>query len=140
MSDIDTLFAESADWLQGELIKAGDLKADTEVVKQNIDKLKKAAAESFSDKLATKLVDTHTTPLRRVVGLLPIDELADLAEILISIESLKERVTRTTESVGGPVDVAVISKSDGFIWIKRKHYFDPALNSRYFARKGMSHG
>jgi hypothetical protein len=36
------------------------------------------------------------------------------------------------ESVGGPVDVAVISKGDGFIWIKRKHYFSPDLNSQFF--------
>jgi hypothetical protein len=27
----------------------------------------------------------------------------------------------------------VISKGDGFIWIKRKHYFDPALNYHFFA-------
>ena len=39
------------------------------------------------------------------------------------------------ETVGGPVDVAVISKGDGFIWIRRKHYFDPALNTRYFDRQ-----
>ena len=36
--------------------------------------------------------------------------------------------------MGGPVDVAVISKGDGFIWIKRKHYFSPELNIRYFER------
>ena len=36
------------------------------------------------------------------------------------------------ESVGGPVDVAIFSKGDGFIWIKRKHYFAPALNRCYF--------
>ncbi len=42
---------------------------------------------------------------------------------------------RPTESVGGPIDVAVISKADGFIWIKRKHYFDPALNPRFLARQ-----
>ena len=32
-----------------------------------------------------------------------------------------------------PIDVAVISKGDGFIWIKRKHYFNPALNHQFFA-------
>jgi len=36
--------------------------------------------------------------------------------------------------VVGPVDVAVISKGDGLIWIKRKHYFAPDLNHRYFDR------
>jgi hypothetical protein len=38
-----------------------------------------------------------------------------------------------TETVGGPVDVAVISKGDGFVWIKRKHYFRPELNPGFFS-------
>ena len=50
-------------------------------------------------------------------------------------QSLKERVTQPTESVGGAIDVAVISKGDGFIWIKRKRYFDPDLNLRFIAKK-----
>jgi hypothetical protein len=37
--------------------------------------------------------------------------------------------------VGGSVDVAVISKKDGFIWIKRKHYFQPDKNYHFFNRK-----
>jgi hypothetical protein len=77
-------------------------------------------------------------PLKRAIGMLSIGELAELAETLVSIESLKERVTRPSDSVSGPIDVAVVSKSDGFIWIKRKHYFDPSLNSRYFSRKQTS--
>ena len=72
--------------------------------------------------------------MRRVVGSLPVDELAELAETLVSIESLKERVTTDEESVGGPIDVAVISKGDGFVWIKRKHYFDKELNPAFFSR------
>lgn len=36
------------------------------------------------------------------------------------------------ETVGGPVDVAVISKGDGFVWINRKHYFKPELNTQFF--------
>ena len=63
------------------------------------------------------------------------DEMAELAETLVELQSLKEKVTKPTESVGGPIDVAVISKADGFIWIKRKHYFDPALNPRFLARQ-----
>ena len=37
------------------------------------------------------------------------------------------------ETVGGPIDVAVISKGDGFIWIERKHYFRPELNPHFFS-------
>jgi len=38
-----------------------------------------------------------------------------------------------TDTVALPIDVAVISKGDGFIWIKRKHYFEPALNQHFFS-------
>ncbi len=60
---------------------------------------------------------------------------AAMAEALVNLTALKRRVSREAETVGGPIDVAVVSKGDGFIWIKRKHYFDPALNSGYFRRR-----
>jgi hypothetical protein len=64
----------------------------------------------------------------------PVSDLAALAKSLVELQSLKERVTRDSESVGGPIDVAVISKHDGFVWIERKHYFRPELNPRFFSR------
>ena len=54
-----------------------------------------------------------------------------MAESLISLTSLKRRMTSSEESVGGPVDVAFISKGDGFVWIKRKLYFDKELNPQF---------
>eukprot|EP00521_Asterionellopsis_glacialis_P002034 CAMPEP_0195246708 /NCGR_PEP_ID=MMETSP0706-20130129/545_1 /TAXON_ID=33640 /ORGANISM="Asterionellopsis glacialis, Strain CCMP134" /LENGTH=223 /DNA_ID=CAMNT_0040298099 /DNA_START=1003 /DNA_END=1675 /DNA_ORIENTATION=+ len=54
---------------------------------------------------------------------LPRDELAHMAESLVNLTSLQRKVSPNIETVGGAVDVAVISKGDGFVWIKRKHYF-----------------
>ena len=73
-------------------------------------------------------------PLLGVLQSLSIQEMAHLAESLLSLESLKERVTSPSESVGGPIDVAAITKSEGLVWIRRKHYFDANLNMRYAAR------
>ena len=67
------------------------------------------------------------------MSMLPKDELAAMAEALVNLTSFKRKVSMQTETVGGPIDVAVISKSDGFIWIKRKHYFEPELNPQFFA-------
>lgn len=72
-------------------------------------------------------------PIIDSVASLPVDELAAMAEALVNLTSFKRRVTLVPESVGGPVDVAVITKGDGFIWIKRKHYFKPELNQHYFS-------
>jgi len=47
------------------------------------------------------------------------DELAAMAESLVNLTSFKRKVSMEAETVGGTIDVAVISKGDGFIWIKR---------------------
>lgn len=60
------------------------------------------------------------------------EDMADLAQSIVSLTCQKRHVTEVNETVGGPVDVAIISKADGFIWIKRKHYFDPELNAQFF--------
>ena len=75
-------------------------------------------------------------PIIDMVAMLPKDELAHLAESLVSLTSLQRRVASDVETVGGPVDVALVSKCDGFVWIKRKHYFKPELN-QHFLRNYM---
>ncbi|MHB1628970.1 MAG: hypothetical protein ACYCVB_11475 [Bacilli bacterium] len=66
------------------------------------------------------------------VSVLPKDELAEMAESLINLTSLRRRMSPDAETVGGPVDVAVISKGDGLIWMRRKHYFKSELNYAFF--------
>lgn len=74
----------------------------------------------------------YISPLMSAVSNLSKEDLAEMAESLIYLTYLKRRITFAEESVGGPVDVAIISKGDGFIWIKRKHYFKPELNQYFF--------
>ena len=70
----------------------------------------------------------HSGQILSIVNWLPKNELAEMAEALVNLTSFKRRVTPTPETVGGPIDVAVISKGDGFVWIKRNLYFEPKLN------------
>src|SRR5512136_91321 len=82
----------------------------------------------------------NANPIVNVVAALPRSDLASMAESLVNLTSLKRRVSMQAETVGGPVDVAVISRSDGFIWIKRKEYFRRELNPGYLAgRSGRDH-
>jgi hypothetical protein len=74
-----------------------------------------------------------SAPVVAVVSSLPKDELASMAESLVNLTSLKRRVSLELETVGGPIDVAVISKSDGFVWINRKRYFEKEDNPRFFS-------
>jgi hypothetical protein len=103
-------------------------KAQLKGVKEDLGALLK----EFKQEMARIRSEQFAKPILDGVAALPIDELASMAESLVSLTSFKRKVTMVPESVGGPVDVAVISKGDGFIWIKRKHYFKPELNHQYF--------
>ena len=76
-------------------------------------------------------------PIFKSIGALPFDELSNLCESLIKVTSLKRKVQPDLETVGGDVDVAIITKGDGFIWTKRKHYFNADLNPQFFDRKNL---
>ncbi|MGI9256381.1 MAG: hypothetical protein ACR2PY_05550, partial [Salinispira sp.] len=79
-------------------------------------------------------------PLMDIVVSLPKLELAAMAETLVNLTSFKGKLSEGAETVGGPVDVALISRGDGFIWIRRKHYFDKEYNTHFlnnYFRKGV---
>lgn len=78
--------------------------------------------------------ENYIKKLVNTISYLSKEDLADMAESLVRMTYLKRRITSEEESVGGPVDVAVITKGDGFIWLKRKHYFSADLNPHYFER------
>lgn len=86
----------------------------------------------FTNSTQNEFFNHYTLPLVNTIGLLGVSDMANVAESLVALTSLVHRMSPKEESVGGPVDVAVISKGDGMVWIKRKHYFDPNLNTQFF--------
>ncbi len=94
----------------------------------------KKMLESFSKDLDRYKRKHFITPLIEAVAFLGKDELAVFAENLVNLTALKRKVSLNAETVGGPIDVAVISRNDGLIWMKRKHYFDPRLNQFFFRK------
>lgn len=120
---------ESLKFLTTELVaKGGTIPAGLEA------SLIRDAADSFEKAWVEKNFKLHSQPLTQVLAWLSIEEMAHLAETLLTLQSLKERVTSPSETVGGPIDVAAITKHEGLVWIKRKHHFDPELNVRYLNR------
>jgi hypothetical protein len=93
----------------------------------------RAVAKDFEQKWADWEQAKFVSPVLDIVGDLPKDDLAAMAESLVNLTSFKRRISAEAETVGGPIDVAVISKGDGFVWIKRKHYFDKDLNPAFLA-------
>lgn len=92
-----------------------------QVVKELSEAMHQFSRHQFSD------------PIVGIVNHLPKEELAAMAEALVNLTSFKRHVTTQAETVGGPIDVAVISRGDGLVWIKRKHYFDKRLNEHFLA-------
>ncbi len=78
--------------------------------------------------------ESYWRPVVQIVSVLPKDELAIMAENLVNLTKFRRRVTTDSETVGGPIDIAIITKGDGFVWFRRKHYFDSKLNPRAITR------
>ena len=78
----------------------------------------------------------NVKPILDSVQLIPLPEMGFLAESLVNITSLKRTfaIDGNQQTVGGPTDVAIMSKGDGFVWIKRKHYFDNKINPNYMLK------
>jgi len=102
------------------------------VTSDDVENTKKQTTDSFIEWLDHATYWAFVDPVIQSVNFLSKKELSQMAESLINLTSLRRRVSlNAVESVGGPVDVAIISKGDGLIWINRKHYFDIALNPHY---------
>ena len=95
---------------------------------------KNAYIEKLREDAIAQIKRRSQKNIEDMVEFMPKPEMARMAESLIELTSIKRRVTRGMETVGGPIDVAVISREDGFVWVKRKHYFPEELNYRYKLR------
>lgn len=74
-------------------------------------------------------------PFNEMNAVLSLEELATMAETFISLTSFKRKFSNALESVGGPIDVLVISRGDGPIWVTRKRYFELEMNQGYIQRR-----
>jgi hypothetical protein len=69
------------------------------------------------------------TALPLVFAGMPIGETIDLAEFLVETTIKFVRFAPGPQSVGGPVEIAAMTRHEGFKWIKRKHHYPQNLNA-----------
>jgi hypothetical protein len=68
--------------------------------------------------------DNYTGPISNMAAYMNIDEMIQLAETLVNLTSLKlQFAINKRETVGGPIDVAVLTKENGFEWANKKSHF-----------------
>jgi hypothetical protein len=95
-------------------------------------KMMDASIDIITKELDRVKSEKYSSPIIEATKFLEKNELAMMAETFVNMVSFRKQVTMASETVGGPIDVAVITKGDGFVWIKRKHYFNPELNHHFF--------
>jgi hypothetical protein len=65
-----------------------------------------------------------------VLSDMPIQDAIDLARFMVSttVGFVKFATSRPHKTVGGPIEIATITKHEGFKWVQRKHFYPPELN------------
>jgi hypothetical protein len=72
-----------------------------------------AALREFFKAVDSYQYQVHTRPIYRAIGSLPKRELGETAASLIKLNSFQQKVMHAIETVGGPIDVAVITRNGG---------------------------
>ncbi len=71
------------------------------------------AVREFFKSIDSYQYAVHTRPIYRAIGSLPKRELGETASSLIKLNSFQQKVMHSIETVGGPIDVAVITRNGG---------------------------
>jgi len=79
------------------------------------------AGSDFRKAVKNEIQEKYAQPFMAAVAALPRHDLAAMAEALVNLTKFRARMSVTQkETVGGPIDIAVLSKGEGFVWVKRK--------------------
>ena len=100
---------------------------DAANVDETVEEYRKQLAEFYRNTFIDGVVDA--------VESFNVEDMVDMAESFISITNLQRHISSSEESVGGPVDVAVITKSEGFVWVKHKQWFQQEMNPQMIERR-----
>jgi len=128
----EDLLAESASIIRTSLFSGSESKLHK--INLEIEKLNDKLLSKFKGKIEEKRRE-YIDPITNIVRTLPKEEMANMAESLVTVMAVRRKFSNNVETVGGPIDVAVISKGDGFVWINRKHYFKGELNYDFFGER-----
>lgn len=79
-----------------------------------------AANQQLLQELQNHQVKEFTNPVCAATRHITPDLLGAMAETLIDLVSFRNEMSMSAETVGGPIDVAVITKAEGFTWAKQK--------------------
>ena len=94
-------------------------------------KIDRGRLASKVQELIQEYKDKHYTQWLEFIKKYNLRDMAALAENLIKATELHRKITFQQENVGGLVDLALITRNDGFQWLNRKSWYEPSRGGQY---------
>jgi hypothetical protein len=89
--------------------------------------LKAAGLDSAQIQAVMKAFETNCQ-LAVLHSAMPVQDAIDFTDFLVETTKRLVRFLPGADTVGGDTDICVVTKHEGFKWVRRKHYFSTALN------------
>lgn len=105
--------------------KIADLLKKRNVLDEIVEEVMDVSTEDIDQEhndILQNYMETYGNNIIDAVDSFSIEDMANMAESFISITGLQRHFSSSEETVGGPIDVAVITKAGGFKWIKCKNF------------------
>ena len=74
--------------------------------------------EHYVKRINNFVHENYTGGVVNALDFFNLEEMAKMAENLIAVTNLQRHISSSEESVGGPIEVAIITKTGGFKWVK----------------------
>ena len=115
----DEMHQDTIDKTKSKMVEA---MKEAGIAEETIAKVQEIETKEISEKYTEEIQEfIHTEYVNGLVDTVEtfgIEDMANMAESLIEITNLQRHITASEESVGGPVDVAVLTRDRGFVWMK----------------------
>jgi len=93
-------------------VMVDELESTREYIKQSLE------TGNLEDEMRRAGDEERRQPFYRAIEMAPIVDLAEFAAQLVGVQAASAAMTQDNPSVGGPVDVAIITHRGGFEWIR----------------------
>jgi len=91
------------------------------------DLLKESKIDDAKIKEIQQLIQQRFS-MNSVIPSMPIQDAINLVEYFVDMTEKYFKYIPEATTVGGPIEIAAITKYEGFKWVKRKHYFSKEMN------------
>ena len=101
-----------------------------EVIQQRMNALENRISSRYH-----RIINQMTRDTSSTVNFMTLPDLAKFAQGLIDSTSFKRSLQQKDPgTVGGETEVAVLARTDGFVWVRHKKFIDQEINQNFFSK------